>query len=142
MGQEVDEITRTGWASLQRLESGSAGKLVVAQEVLGWESDGTGTSRKEGKRREEEEEQECRANEHPSHAWVQGSLGDGGNGSAGGGAPAVQEGACPGARWRGGGDGHKTGTPARGTFLRGAEVWTAREGSRVPSDQTPHSPGW
>ena len=41
--QAVDEITRTGWASLQSLESGSVGKLVT-QKILGWENYGIGTS--------------------------------------------------------------------------------------------------
>lgn len=44
--QAVDEITRTGWASLQSLESGSVGKLVT-KEVQGWENYGIGSSRKQ-----------------------------------------------------------------------------------------------
>lgn len=42
--QEVDEITRAGWASLLSLESGSVGKFVT-QEALGWENRGIGTGR-------------------------------------------------------------------------------------------------
>lgn len=42
--QAVDEITRTGWASLQSLESGSVDKLVT-QKVQGLGNDGIGTSK-------------------------------------------------------------------------------------------------
>lgn len=42
----VDEITRTGWASLQSLESGSVDKLVT-QQVQGLGNYGIGTSRRQ-----------------------------------------------------------------------------------------------
>lgn len=50
--QAVGGITRTGWASLQSLESGSVGKLVTLK-VQGWENYGIGTAGGKTKRKEE-----------------------------------------------------------------------------------------
>lgn len=136
--QAVDEITRTRWASLQSLESGSVDKLVT-QKVQGLGNYGIGTSR--------------RQNEEGRGMGIQGqratSLRPGDPRKRDDRAMGPEEGlrqlgASPGARWEA--YGRKGGTPvwgrARGAltesnsrFLVSVEMQAGREGSGVPSDR-------
>lgn len=128
------------------MESGSVGKLVT-QKILGWENCGIGTSGRQNEKGirsrntgrtslkpRDPENVVTGAGDHKRsrNSWKH---------------------LHPEARW--GRDGPKMGIPisiyhiARSTLtefnprlLGGVEVRTAREGSGVPSDETPHSPGW
>lgn len=113
--QGEDEITRTGWASLQSLEAGSAGKWVT-QKVLGWEKDGIAPSRKGGKRRE-------KRGVGIQGEWTPLPLRGAGNLAAGEWDPRRSRASWGYIQELGGREtGRNMGTPARGTLRGGAEV--------------------